>query len=94
MILYRDFAPAITKGGFLRSDHYGTFDQAVESANEWMQRERPEVVSVETVVLPNIYRAGEEGTSDAHLETAESDISSNAWHQVVRVWYRPSGSGR
>jgi hypothetical protein len=92
MILYRDFVPARTRGGFLRSDRFESFDQAVSAANEWVQREAVSVVTVETVVLPNIFREGEEGTHDAQLETAESNTSSNAWHQFVRIWYKASGA--
>lgn len=94
MILYIDFVPARTKGGFLRSDRFESFDQAVAAANEWVRQEAVSVLTVETVVLPNIFREGEEGTHDAQLETAESNTSSNAWHQFVRIWYQvPDAEG-
>jgi hypothetical protein len=93
MIRYRDFLPDRVKGGFLRGDRYASFDEAVSRAAEWVRAEGIDVVNFETVVLPNIFRSGEEGTTDAHLETLEVATASNAWHQFVRVWFHdPSGS--
>lgn len=92
MIGYRDFVPSRVEGGFLRSDRFAPFADAVAEANAWIQQESVEVITVETVVLPNIFEANEEGSGDAHLRTPEADTVSNAWHQFVRVWYRADGA--
>jgi hypothetical protein len=86
MITYKDFVPKrsaqdITTKGV----EYETFDAAVTAANEWMQQQSAKILNVETVVLPNIYRMRERGTTDADLRAAEDDDTN--WHQFVRVWY-------
>ena len=43
-------------------------------------------VTLETVVLPNIWHPYEEGTSDPSLR-ASGEMSST-WHQFLRCWYR------
>ena len=88
MIQYRDFVPAREKGGFLRADRFAPFGDAVAAANDWITQEEVDVVTIETVVLPNIFASGEQGTGDADLQTVETNVSSNTWHQFVRVWYR------
>lgn len=88
MIRYRDFAPNRIKGGLLHSDRYERFDQAVAAANAWLDSAQVNVVTIETVVLPNVWSDDEEGTSDSQLETAEAMTSVNEWYQFVRVWYR------
>lgn len=88
MIAYRDFAPRMTSARtLLKAEEFETFDDAVAAANVWMADGSHDVISVETVVLPNIWRSVEEGTSDASLNAA-GNIAT--WHQFVRVWYRQS----
>jgi len=88
MIQYRDFAPARVSGGLLHGDHYETFDHAVAAADAWIAEQQITLITMETVVLPNIWSHEEEGTSDGRVETAEAMTSVNAWYQFVRVWYR------
>ncbi|HEX7901420.1 MAG TPA: hypothetical protein VF950_26915 [Planctomycetota bacterium] len=38
---------------------------------------------METVLRPDIYDSGEEGSKDVHVRTSEPVD----WHQIVRVWY-------
>ena len=87
MIGYRDFAPRQTSPpGLLARGEYDSFDAAVAAANQWIAQERAEVVSIETVVLPNIWSRHEEGTADPSVGTIGNVMST--WHQFVRVWYR------
>jgi len=83
MIAYKDFAPKMTKRGFF-STEFQTFDQAVLAANQWIEQNRVEVVSIETVVLPEMW--SEEGTTDTELTTSGDMMSS--WYQFIRVWYQ------
>ncbi len=88
MISYRDFAPHVIKRGLLHSDAYENFDAAVAAANAWIQESKIDLMSVETVVLPNISGDKSEGTSDGRVETEEAMTSINEWYQFLRVWYR------
>ena len=47
-------------------------------------RNRLDIVTVETVVLPNLW--DEEGSEDPEITTSGDMMST--WHQFVRVWYR------
>jgi len=85
MIRYRDFVPKSVKTSWFGDELYGTFDAAVEAANAWMAAESVDVVSMETVALPNIFSPSEEGSADGSLGTASGWAT---WHQFVRVWYR------
>jgi len=91
MIGYKDFIPqriAARKGGFFGGstpEGHQTFRDAVAEANVWIGAEGVEVVSVETVVLPNVWEDHEDGTDDGSLYASGSGSS---WHQFVRVWYR------
>jgi hypothetical protein len=88
MIRYRDFVPARTPGGLLHSDRYEPFDTAVAAAEAWISQAKVELISLETVVLPNIWSRDEQGTSDASVETEQAMTSVNEWNQFLRVWYR------
>lgn len=87
MINFKDFNPEIKeKGGFFKMPAFEQLSDSLSKANQWIAEEQVEVVNIETVVLPNIYDAGEEGTSDVQLRT--SGDSSAYWHQFIRVWYK------
>lgn len=88
MIRYRDFAPHVIKRGILHSDAYENFDAAVEAANTWLAESSIDLLTVETVVLPNISPDKSEGTADGRVETEEAMTSINEWYQFLRVWYR------
>ncbi len=88
MIHYRDFAPHLIKRGILHSDAYENFDAAVTAANAWMAEAKVDLMTVETVVLPNISPDQSEGTIDGRVETEEAMTSINEWYQFLRVWYR------
>lgn len=88
MIRHRDFAPARTRGGLLRSDRYDSFDTAVAAAQAWIDEVKADVISLETVVLPNIWSSEEEGTTDGSVATEQAMTSVNEWNQFLRVWYR------
>ena len=89
MIAFQDFAPAqTTQGASPISNQWQTFDQAVIAANAWIQQYSVRVISVETLLLPNVWNTVARGTLEARLHT--SGEMSNHWYQVVRVWFEAS----
>ena len=84
MIAFKDFAPRVLdSGGLLREKTFQSLTTAVEEASTWCAHRNVIPLNVETVVLPDIYDSGQEGSKDVHVRTR--DIVE--WHQIVRVWY-------
>jgi hypothetical protein len=84
MLRYQDFVPRQTKpAAFLSPAEHESFEAALAEANRWIKENGIRVVSVETVVLPNIWNRFEEGSADPALGV--SDLSF--WHQFIRVWH-------
>ena len=79
---YKDFFPAVLKSGFFSTEHEA-LPATVARAREWITEAGVRVISVETVVLPNV-----ESVEDAS-ETGIVTIGqmSSHWYQVVRVWF-------
>ena len=87
MLQFQDFVPRMLAApAFFRDGEYESFDAAVAAANRWIAENDIRVVNVETVVLPNIWKPYEEGSTDTSLGT--SGESPSHWHQFVRVWHR------
>lgn len=85
-ILNKDFVPAKVKGGMFKSSKVQHFDEIVADMNKWIgENPTHKIVSVETVVLPNIHDKDEEGSEDTELWTGGE--SSSQWYQLIRVWY-------
>jgi len=85
MLRHRDFVPRMIREAFLLTPaEYESFEDAEAAANAWLEAENIQVVNIETVVLPNLWK--EEGAEDPSLRTS-GDFVSN-WHQFIRVWYR------
>ncbi len=86
MIGYQDFAPVmLKKGGLFSVPEMSELKESLKQANEWIDKHHVNVINVETVVLPNIHRRGEEGGEDPQLYTAGEQGS--LWYQLIRVWY-------
>ena len=87
MIHFRDFVPKmISAPSLFKSGEYESFEEALEAANQWIKEYDIKVVSIETVVLPNIWSRWEEGSTDVALGTS-GEMPSH-WHQLIRCWYR------
>ncbi|MBC8351285.1 MAG: hypothetical protein H8E66_04830 [Planctomycetes bacterium] len=87
MIQFRDFVPEMLAAPKLfKAGEYESMEAALAAANSWIKEYDIRIVSVETVVLPNIWSRYEEGTSDVALGTS-GEMPSH-WHQFVRVWYQ------
>ena len=87
MIRYQDFIPKmVTPPALFTPPTYEEFDVALEAANRWIKENEIRVVTMETVVLPNIWSRWEEGTSDPALGV--SGEMHSEWHQIIRVWYQ------
>ena len=67
-----------------RDIYYKGLDTALTNMNLWVEENFVEVVSVETVALPNIHSEAEEGTSDTELPASHYTL----WYQFIRLWYR------
>ena len=86
MLKYKDFVPKqISAPGIFDAGEHESFDHAVEAANEWLESSNIKLISIETVVLPNIWSKWEEGSADASIGTGDSP---NRWHQFLRCWYQ------
>ncbi len=85
-ISFKDFVPAKKKGGLFKSGSVQHLDEVIQEMNKWLGEVNPEVVNVETVVLPNIHDKAEEGSEDTELWTGGE--SSSHWYQVIRLWYK------
>lgn len=87
MIKQIDFTPAVTKkGGLFKSAKIQKFQEIVDEMNEWIESNNPNIVNIETVLLPNIHDPDEEGSEDTMLGTGRE--SSSHWYQLIRVWYK------
>lgn len=84
-IAFKDFTPTIEKKGFFSTATYESLQDCLQRANQWIEADNPNIISVETVVLPNLWNIGEKGSEDPELNTSVNMMSS--WHQFVRVWY-------
>jgi hypothetical protein len=82
-IEFEDFVPAIEQRGFFKNQ-YESLRECLDRANEWIENAGVDVVNVETIVLPNLWR--EEGSEDPEVTTSGDMMST--WYQFVRVWYR------
>jgi hypothetical protein len=87
-ISFKDFTPNFEKKGFFSETTYEPFQDCLKRANQWIETEVPKIINVETVVLPNLWDKGEEGSEDSDLFTGGETGSS--WHQFIRVWYEDS----
>jgi hypothetical protein len=76
----------LQSAGLLRPAEFENFEAAVEAAGRWIEQNKIDVVTLETVVLPNIWHPYEEGSSDPSLRA--SGEMSTSWHQFLRCWYR------
>ncbi len=86
-IKYIDFAPARQKQGFWGTFDYDTLDTVLERANEWKRRNYSyEIITMETVVLPNIFKRDEARTNYvAQFITGGSTVNN---FQIIRIWYK------
>ena len=81
-----DFVPEKKKGGMFKKGSVEHFDEVLQKLNSWIAQDNPDVINIETVVLPNIHDSEEEGSQDTELWTGGE--SSSQWYQLIRVWYR------
>ena len=87
MVHFRDFVPKmIAAPSLFKSGEYESFEEAVAAANKWIKEYDIRIVSIETVVLPNIWSRWEDGPTDVALGT--SGEMPSQWHQFVRCWYQ------
>ena len=84
---HKDFEPDTeSKKNILgRQDvYYQGMDTALARMNLWLEENPVDVVSVESVALPNIHNQTEDGTTDTELPAT----NYTNWYQFIRLWYR------
>ena len=87
-IKYLDFLPReIPRGGLFGGVDRSGFDTCVAAMNDWLADNAVDIVRVETVTLPNMHNAVEEGSGDTELHASPRTV----WYQFVRLWYRDGG---
>jgi len=88
-IKFIDFVPEQIRPPKLFSEaSYSSLEECRIKMDEWVRKNDPEIIQIETVILPNIHNKREEGSDDVELKTYELDGHSNRWHQFFRLWYR------
>lgn len=86
-LAFRDFVPRLSASTTGREAGFRdakALQSVLEAVDAWVDAAGIQVISVETVVLPNMH--DEDGSEDTALHTS-GDLPS-VWHQFVRVWYR------
>jgi NAD(P)H-nitrite reductase large subunit len=87
MIQFNDFISQIkNKGGLFKSDELETMADVLDRVNSWQQDQQIDIINIETVVLPNIYKDREKGS--AEMSIYQDGDSINYWNQFIRVWYK------
>ncbi|MFY0651014.1 MAG: hypothetical protein JXQ96_03225 [Cyclobacteriaceae bacterium] len=81
----KDFVPEKAKGSFFKSGEIQKFEAIQSQLNDWLQTNDVKVVNIETLLLPNIHEADEEGSFDTELFTGGETHSQ--WYQIIRLWY-------
>jgi hypothetical protein len=83
-VIYRDFLPQETpRRGLFGGVDYSDFNSCVEAMNVWLEQNPVKIVQVETVILPNMHSAHEDGSTDTELQVSAQTV----WYQFVRLWY-------
>jgi hypothetical protein len=94
MIQYKDFAPRITdRGPFGGASEYESFAEVVSAVNQWIESSTIQMITVETVVLPDRIEGTSDGvygvkTSNGYYPVMISQGVTINCFQCVRVWYR------
>lgn len=86
-IKMKDFEPSTeSKKNILGHEdvYYQSVSTALDKMNAWLADNPVDLISVETVTLPNIHNNMEEGTTDTELAASNYVV----WYQFVRLWYR------
>ena len=87
-VQYQDFLPGETpRSGIFGGVDFSDFDSCVAAMNHWLERNPVKVVNFETVTLPNIHSAQEDGSTDTELLASNHTM----WYQFVRLWYSEPG---
>lgn len=86
-IQYIDFAPKALDKSFWGTHTYENLDEVLNRANEWIRKNySTEIVNVETVVMPNIYKKGKALTNESIQYYTGGHMVHN--FQIIRIWYK------
>ncbi|WP_194850559.1 hypothetical protein [Nonlabens antarcticus] len=86
-INYIDFEPQVLEKSFWGIHSYENIRATLDRANEWMHRNySKEIINVETVVLPNIYKKSEAITDQTtQFYTGGQSVQN---FQIIRIWFK------
>lgn len=89
-IQYKDFTPMETaKKTLFFPATYEPINHVMGRLNDWINdHEEIELINIETVVLPNMYKANADGAESSSLRSSGHDGRHTYWHQFIRVWFR------
>ncbi|HEY1016377.1 MAG TPA: hypothetical protein VGE07_26950 [Herpetosiphonaceae bacterium] len=91
MLTFKDFIPQIQKRVLGMPTAYESIHEVLTRVNRWLEHERLEVISIETLLLPKLPGEAEE-SPPARMTAASSSMGT---FQVIRVWCRePAGGAR
>ena len=86
-INYIDFVPEALDRSFWGTFTYESLDEVLKRANEWIRRNySTEILNVETVVLPNIYKKDEAETKTMIQYNTGGHLVKS--FQIIRIWYK------
>jgi hypothetical protein len=86
MIKFRDFKPTDTTKFLDLQRSQTSLDDMVAAANRWINQAKCEVVSIETLILPDLSEKAPEESARPVFE--EPGFLAKRWCQIVRIWYR------
>mgnify|MGYP001801668930 CR=1 FL=1 len=88
MITFKDFVPEVTSGpNIFGKREMEALKETQIKMNEWLKTEpNLKVLSIETLLLPNIHNPSEEGSEDPELKIPYNQ--TGRWYQIFRVWYK------
>lgn len=88
MITFKDFVPEVVKGPNIWGiREMEALEETKKKMNYWIDSERNiKIISIETVVLPNIHHPKEEGSTDPELKIRNEE--AGRWYQFFRIWYK------
>lgn len=84
MLTFKDFIPQVQKRMLGLPTAYESIHEVLTRVNRWLERDQPEIISIETLLLHNLPGAAEE-SPPSRMTGASASTST---FQAIRVWYR------
>lgn len=82
-VSFQRFCAAGCQKRLFKTD-YESFEEVLATANAWIRDHKIEVLNIETVVLPNMWRE----VGQTRICTISVVLGNSYWYQFLRVWYK------